>query len=68
MAPAVMPWQKCRQPPKRRILRRGRKIDAGWQLVSTGVLFSLGAGEGIRTLDVQLGKLDRQRSISRLIR
>jgi len=59
VAPAVMRWQKRCQPPKRRISRWGRKSDAGWQLVSTGVACWLGAGEGIRTLDVQLGNRPR---------
>ena len=34
-----------------------RKIDAGCHLLTTGVICCPGAGEGIRTLDVQLGKL-----------
>ena len=42
---------------RRHNLRPVRKIDARGHAVSTSVRFCHGAGEGIRTLDVQLGKL-----------
>jgi len=43
-------------------LRPVRKIDVGCHVLTTGVRFCHGAGEGIRTLDVQLGKPLRMRS------